>query len=80
MQEGKDYEKCEDAVENFLADDSSSDENIDCNMIKGGTCHLYYFFTSYGYSLLRKNIFVLSPFLYSQMLNQNKLWDPSTAD
>ncbi|PSR98829.1 Protein CHROMATIN REMODELING like [Actinidia chinensis var. chinensis] len=35
MQEGKDYEKCEDAVENFLADDSSSDENIDCNMIKG---------------------------------------------
>ena len=61
MQEGKDYEKCEDAVENFLADDSSSDENIDCNMIKGGTRQLYSLFTSYEYSLLRKTIFVLPP-------------------
>ncbi|KAL6977033.1 DNA helicase [Sarracenia purpurea var. burkii] len=35
MKEGKDYGKREDAVENFLADDSSSDENMDCNLITG---------------------------------------------
>ncbi|KAF7133119.1 hypothetical protein RHSIM_Rhsim09G0133300 [Rhododendron simsii] len=31
----KDYGKREDAVENLLPDDSSSDENIDCNMVTG---------------------------------------------
>lgn len=31
MQDNKDYEKREDVVENFLADDSSSDENIEHN-------------------------------------------------
>lgn len=36
MKDNKDYGKCED-VENFLADDSSSDENVECNnMISRG--------------------------------------------
>ncbi|GMP68033.1 hypothetical protein CsSME_00027792 [Camellia sinensis var. sinensis] len=35
MKDEKDYVKRGDVVENFLADDSSSDENIDCNMISG---------------------------------------------
>ncbi|CAL5404053.1 unnamed protein product [Camellia sinensis] len=35
MKDEKDYVKRGDVVENFLADDSSSDENIDCNMITG---------------------------------------------
>ncbi len=34
--EDKDYVRTEDAVENFLVDDSSSDENIDYNMVIGG--------------------------------------------
>ncbi|GMY20566.1 protein CHROMATIN REMODELING 20, partial [Fagus crenata] len=33
--EDKDYVRTEDAVENFLVDDSSSDENIDYNMVIG---------------------------------------------
>lgn len=40
--ENKDSAKCED-VEN-LADDSSSDDNIDYNMIPGGTLDLYWSF------------------------------------
>lgn len=43
----KDYGKREDAVENLLPDDSSSDENIDCNMVTGGTLSLCSFFASY---------------------------------
>uniref|UniRef100_A0A5B7C3W7 ATP-dependent helicase ATRX n=1 Tax=Davidia involucrata TaxID=16924 RepID=A0A5B7C3W7_DAVIN len=35
MKDDKDYGKREDAIENFLADDSSSDENIDYNMVTG---------------------------------------------
>jgi len=34
--EAKDYAKEEDAVENFLVDDSSSDENSDYNVLAGG--------------------------------------------
>lgn len=47
----KDYRKREDAVENLLPDDSSSDENIDCNMVTGGTLSLCSFFASYLISL-----------------------------
>ncbi|XP_052191334.1 protein CHROMATIN REMODELING 20 [Diospyros lotus] len=36
MREDKEYVKREDAIENFLVEDSSSDENVDCNMITGG--------------------------------------------
>ncbi|KAK2968273.1 hypothetical protein RJ640_016205 [Escallonia rubra] len=36
MKENRDCGKREDAVENFLADDSSSEDNIDENMINGG--------------------------------------------
>ncbi|XP_059628567.1 protein CHROMATIN REMODELING 20 isoform X2 [Cornus florida] len=35
LMKDKDYGKREDAVENFLADDSSSDDNIDYNMVTG---------------------------------------------
>ncbi|KAK3043158.1 hypothetical protein RJ639_000047 [Escallonia herrerae] len=35
MKENRDYGKREEAVENFLADDSSSEDNIDENMING---------------------------------------------
>lgn len=34
--EEKDYARREDGVENFLADDSSSDDNIDYNPVLGG--------------------------------------------
>jgi len=34
--EVKDYVKHEDAVENFLVDDSYSDENSDYNVLAGG--------------------------------------------
>ena len=34
--EDKYYARREDSVENFLADDSSSDDNIDYNMVLGG--------------------------------------------
>lgn len=40
----KDYGKREDTVENLLPDDSSSDENIDCNTVRGGTLRLCSFF------------------------------------
>ena len=40
MKEDKDSVRHEDVVENFGGDDSSSDENVDYNLIAGGTLYL----------------------------------------
>ncbi|RVW30979.1 Protein chromatin remodeling 20 [Vitis vinifera] len=53
--EEKDYARREDGVENFLADDSSSDDNIDYNTVLGG-----FFQSSKGLKLGT----LLSPYLF----------------
>ena len=40
MKEDKDTVRHEDVVENFGGDESSSDENVDYNLIAGGTLYL----------------------------------------
>ena len=43
MKEDKDHVKREDAVENFLAEDISSDDNVGYNMVTGGNVLPNYF-------------------------------------
>lgn len=50
--EDKDYVRHEDAVENFLVDDSSSDENSDSNVLAGGSLHLYGYIGTYSWCLM----------------------------
>lgn len=46
--EDKDYVRHEDAVENFLVDDSSSEENSDTNVLAGGNLHVYEYIGVYS--------------------------------